>query len=83
MPTAQFVLPHNDVWRQHRRLTAGSNSPKGLSTMTPGLVRNIRRLVDLFEVKNSRAEGRPWETKADMYSAALVSLTQDATDDRT
>jgi hypothetical protein len=76
MSTAQFVLPAGEVWKRHRRLAVTSASPKSLAAMTPGLVRNIRNLFDLFDTKRQMAGDRPCAMGEDFYSAALVSAVQ-------
>lgn len=74
IPTAQISQKTNAMWKHHRRLIGPAMTSKYLSMTVPRANEAIDELVELFEAKVDKAEGKAWEVEGDMIAATMVSL---------
>lgn len=73
IPTAQISQRTNTMWKHHRRLIGSAMSTKYLGMTVPRANEAVDELVDLFEAKIDKSEGKPWQVEGDMIAATMVS----------
>jgi cytochrome P450 len=74
IPTAQIVLPTNDMWKHHRRIIGTAMTSKYLSLSTPRANESIKHLIDLWKAKRATAGGRAWRAEEDLGSSTMDAI---------
>ncbi|KAK3939618.1 cytochrome P450 [Diplogelasinospora grovesii] len=70
-PEFHFHMPTGERWKSHRKLLADTMSPAFLSEVAgPQMWKSTMKAIELWQVKERLAEGRPFSITEDLRKAA-------------
>jgi len=70
-PEFHFHMPTGDKWKAHRKLVADTMSPAFLSEVAgPQMWKSTMKLIELWQIKEQLAQGRPFAVMEDLRKAA-------------
>ncbi|PNS19187.1 Isotrichodermin C-15 hydroxylase [Sphaceloma murrayae] len=75
LPDHHLHLPTNATWRAHRKLLQNLMAPSFLNNIAaPGIHNSVSLLIELWGMKASIADGRPFSAEDDIYTTTLDSV---------